>query len=52
MMFIEALRAWKDTAGGIPARITVVVEGEEEVGSPSLEPFLDANREELAADLG
>jgi acetylornithine deacetylase/succinyl-diaminopimelate desuccinylase-like protein len=51
MMFIEALRAWKDTAGGIPARITMLVEGEEEVGSPSLEPFLAANRDELAADL-
>ena len=51
MMFIEALRAWKDTAGSIPARITMLVEGEEEVGSPSLEPFLAANRDELAADL-
>jgi acetylornithine deacetylase/succinyl-diaminopimelate desuccinylase-like protein len=51
MMFIEALRAWKETAGSIPARITMLVEGEEEVGSPSLEPFLTANRDELAADL-
>ena len=51
MMFIEALRAWKDAAGGIPARITVLIEGEEEVGSPSLEPFLAANKDELAADL-
>jgi acetylornithine deacetylase/succinyl-diaminopimelate desuccinylase-like protein len=52
MMFIEALRAWQDTAGGIPARITMLVEGEEEVGSPSLEPFLAANKDALAADLG
>jgi acetylornithine deacetylase/succinyl-diaminopimelate desuccinylase-like protein len=51
MMFVEALRAWKDVAGSIPARITMLVEGEEEVGSPSLEPFLTANRDELAADL-
>ncbi len=51
MMFIEALRAWQQAAGGIPARITVLVEGEEEVGSPSLEPFLAANGDELAADL-
>ena len=51
MMFIEALRAWKDAAGGIPARITMLIEGEEEVGSPSLEPFLAANKDELAADL-
>ena len=51
MMFIEAMRAWKEAAGGIPARITALIEGEEEVGSPNLEPFLVANKEELAADL-
>ena len=51
MMFIEALRAWQEAAGGIPARITVLIEGEEEVGSPNLEPFLAANKDELAADL-
>ena len=51
MMFIEAMRAWQEAAGDIPARITVLVEGEEEVGSPSLEPFLIANKDELASDL-
>jgi acetylornithine deacetylase/succinyl-diaminopimelate desuccinylase-like protein len=51
MMFIEAMRAWKETAGSIPARVTMLVEGEEEVGSPSLEPFLIANKGELAADM-
>ena len=51
MMFIEALRAWQQTSGEIPAHITVLIEGEEEVGSPSLEPFLAANKNELAADL-
>ncbi len=50
MMFIEALRAWKQAGGGIPARITTVIEGEEEVGSRNLEPFLEANRAELAGD--
>ena len=51
MMFIEAMRAWQEAAGGIPARITALIEGEEEVGSPNLEPFLAANKSELAADL-
>ncbi len=51
MMFIEAMRAWKDAAGVIPARITALIEGEEEVGSTSLEPFLKANKDALAADL-
>ena len=51
MMFLSALRAWHDAGGGIPARLTVLLEGEEEIGSVNLEPFLAANRAELAADL-
>jgi acetylornithine deacetylase/succinyl-diaminopimelate desuccinylase-like protein len=51
MMFIEAMRAWKDATGAIPANITALIEGEEEVGSPSLEPFLIENKKELAADV-
>ncbi len=51
MMFIEAMRAWKDATGAIPANITALIEGEEEVGSPSLEPFLIDNKQELAADV-
>ncbi|MBS0561687.1 MAG: M20/M25/M40 family metallo-hydrolase, partial [Proteobacteria bacterium] len=50
MMFVEALRAWKDVGGGIPVPVTILLEGEEEVGSPNLEPFLAANKERLAAD--
>jgi len=50
-MFLEALRAWKDAGGGIPARITAVIEGEEEVGSRNLEPFLKANKAELKSDI-
>jgi acetylornithine deacetylase/succinyl-diaminopimelate desuccinylase-like protein len=51
VMFLEALRAWHTAGGGIPARITVLIEGEEEVGSVNLEPFLKANKDDLAADL-
>ena len=51
MMFLEALRAWHEAGGGIPARITVLIEGEEEVGSVNLDPFLRANKADLAADL-
>lgn len=48
--FIEACRAWKETAGKLPVRVTILFEGEEESGSESLEPFLRANAEELEAD--
>ena len=51
MTFIEAMRAWKDVHGSLPARLTVFLEGEEESGSPSLVPFLRDNRPELTADL-
>ena len=51
LMFLEALRAWHTAGGGIPARLTVLIEGEEEIGSGNLEPFLQANRDELRSDL-
>ncbi|MBS0639365.1 MAG: dipeptidase [Proteobacteria bacterium] len=50
MMFIEALRAWKEVGGGIPAPVTVLMEGEEEIGSPNLEPFLREHKADLGAD--
>jgi acetylornithine deacetylase/succinyl-diaminopimelate desuccinylase-like protein len=50
MMFVEALRAWTQVGGGIPVPVSVLLEGEEEIGSPNLEPFLVANRETGAAD--
>ena len=48
--FVEACRAWKETEGRLPCRVTILFEGEEESGSTSLEPFLHANAEELKAD--
>jgi acetylornithine deacetylase/succinyl-diaminopimelate desuccinylase-like protein len=50
MTFVEACRAYKDVHGSLPIRITILFEGEEESGSPSLKPFLDANADELKAD--
>ncbi|NNU80573.1 dipeptidase [Halovulum dunhuangense] len=51
MTFLEAFRAWKSVHGTLPGNITLLFEGEEESGSPSLVPFLKANRDELAADI-
>ncbi|MGI8725131.1 MAG: M20/M25/M40 family metallo-hydrolase [Methyloceanibacter sp.] len=45
MTFIEACRGWLDVA------VTVLIEGEEESGSPSLAPFLSVRGEELKADV-
>jgi len=51
MTFIEAFRAWKAVHGTLPVGVTVFLEGEEESGSPSLDGFLDAHRDELRADV-
>lgn len=50
MLFVEACRAWKAVHGSLPCTITLLFEGEEESGSPSLKPFLEANAAELKAD--
>lgn len=49
--FIEALRAWKSVTGEFPAEIVVMLEGEEECGSPSLPEFLEQRRRELECDV-
>lgn len=51
MTFLEACRAWKAVHGALPCRLTIFLEGEEESGSPSLVPFLQANAGELTADI-
>ena len=50
MTFVEACRAWKTETGSLPCKVTILFEGEEESGSPSLKPFLEANAGELKAD--
>src|SRR3954468_14370510 len=45
---LGAVRAFKDD---LPVGVTVLVEGEEEIGSPTLEAFLAAHRDRLRADV-
>jgi len=49
MAFVEACRAFMG-AGGLPCHVSILFEGEEECGSPSLGAFLAANKDELKAD--
>ena len=50
-MWLAAFRAWHDASGGMPVRITALIEGEEEIGSPNLEDFVAVNADELKADI-
>lgn len=50
MTFVEACRAYKAVHGQLPIKISVLFEGEEESGSPSLKPFLESHKNELKAD--
>ena len=46
MTFLEACRSWLAVHGRLPVDVTVMLEGEEESGSPSLPAFLDSCGEE------
>ena len=50
MTFVEACRAWNSVTGSLPLDITILIEGEEEIGSKNFGPFLEANKGELKAD--
>jgi acetylornithine deacetylase/succinyl-diaminopimelate desuccinylase-like protein len=47
---IQALRLYREENGPLPFKLKFLIEGEEEVGSPSLAPFVRANAELLSAD--
>lgn len=50
MTFLEAARAWREVTGDLPIDVTVLLEGEEECGSPSLDEFLKQRSGALKAD--
>ena len=50
-IWLSAFRAWHRETGSLPCRITALIEGEEEVGSVNLKPFIAAHRDALASDI-
>ena len=51
LMHLAALEAHLRVNGKLPINVKVVVEGEEEIGSPSFEAFLAREKERLACDV-
>ncbi len=51
LTFFEALRGWQQTGNETPIAVSVMLEGEEETGSPSLPAFLAAEKRQLSADV-
>ncbi len=45
-----AMQAWFAEAGELPCNIKVLIEGEEEIGSPNLERFMDAFPDAFSSD--
>lgn len=50
-MHVKALEAFFATGTALPVNVIVLAEGEEEVGSPNLVPFVEQNRDRLACDV-
>lgn len=50
-MHIKAVEALMNNTGSLPVNVKFLIEGEEEIGSPSLEKYIIENKEKLAADV-
>lgn len=48
---MAAIQAWLAVEGGLPCNLKLLIEGEEEVGSPNLERFMDAFPDAFESDV-
>ena len=48
---LAAIGAWLDVVGELPLNVKFVIEGEEEIGSPNLERYMDAHPDVFTADV-
>jgi acetylornithine deacetylase/succinyl-diaminopimelate desuccinylase-like protein len=47
---VAAIQAWREVRGELPCSLKFCIEGDEEIGSPHMEEFVEEHRELLAAD--
>jgi len=50
-MHVKVVEALMAKNGELPVNVKFIIEGEEEVGSPNLEAYIEANKEKLEADV-
>jgi acetylornithine deacetylase/succinyl-diaminopimelate desuccinylase-like protein len=50
LIYPRVAQAWLETAGRLPVNLKLLIEGEEEIGSPNLAPFVEKHAETLACD--
>lgn len=48
---VKAIESWLKTGGELPVNVKIILEGEEEIGSPNLVPFLKEHKKELECDM-
>ena len=48
---LAAMKAWIETAGELPLNVKLIIEGEEEIGSPNLERYMDTYPEAFQSDV-
>lgn len=48
---LAAVEAWLAVAGALPCNVKLLIEGEEEIGSPNLERYMDAHPDAFEADV-
>jgi acetylornithine deacetylase/succinyl-diaminopimelate desuccinylase-like protein len=50
MAHVKAIESYLKTEGSLPVNVKFLIEGEEEIGGPSLSPFVEEHRDLLACD--
>ncbi len=50
LLYIRAAQAWLQSEGRLPINLKLLIEAEEEIGSPNLEPFIRKHADLLACD--